>query len=114
MQDALLQLAQVRTDGYKMFRNLSSEATPLMDLKRHFPDADLITVRLDENAPLAGKSLAEFQLRKKHGVTVMAIRRGQSTITNPGADVVLQPADILYLIGAPDLLAKVRALFSGA
>jgi CPA2 family monovalent cation:H+ antiporter-2 len=107
-------IAEVRTDGYKMFRNLSSEATPLMDLKRHFPDADLITVRLGENAPLAGRSLAEFQLRKQHGITVMAIRRGQNTITNPEADAVLQPADILYLIGAPDRLAKARALFSDA
>jgi CPA2 family monovalent cation:H+ antiporter-2 len=97
-----------------MFRNLSSEATPLMDLKRHFPDADLITVRLGENAPLAGKSLAESRLRKEHGITVMAIRRGQTTITNPGAETVMQPADILYLIGAPDRLTKARALFSEA
>jgi CPA2 family monovalent cation:H+ antiporter-2 len=107
-------IAEIRTDGYKMFRNLSSEATPLMDLKRHFPDADLITVRLGENAPLAGRSLAESQLRKQHGITVMAIRRGQNTITNPEADSVLQPADILYLIGAPDRLAKARTLFSDA
>jgi CPA2 family monovalent cation:H+ antiporter-2 len=106
-------IAQVRTDGYRMFRNLSSEATPLMDLKRHFPDADLITVRLDEKAPLAGKSLAECQLRKKHGITVMAVRRGQRTITNPEAGTVMQAADILYLIGAPDRLTQARALFSG-
>ena len=107
-------ITQVRTDGYRMFRNLSSEATPLMDLKRHFPDADLITVRLDENAPLAGKSLAECRLRKKHGITVMAIRRGQTTITNPAAETVMQSADILYLIGAPDRLTKARSLFINA
>ena len=97
-----------------MFRNLSSEATPLMDLKRHFPDADLITVRLGENAPLAGKSLAECRLRKQHGITVMAIRRGQTTITNPAAETVMQSADILYLIGAPDRLTKARSLFINA
>jgi CPA2 family monovalent cation:H+ antiporter-2 len=107
-------ISQVRTDGYRMFRNISSEATPLMDLKRHFPDADLITVRLGENAPLAGKSLAESRLRKQHGVTVMAIRRGQSTITNPEAETIMQPADILYIIGAPDRLTKARTLFSEA
>ncbi len=107
-------ISKVRTDGYRMFRNLSNEATPLMDLKRHFPDADLITVRLAENAPLAGKSLAESRMRKEHGVTVMAIRRGQSTITNPEAETIMQPADILYLIGAPDRLRKARTLFSEA
>jgi CPA2 family monovalent cation:H+ antiporter-2 len=105
-------IAQVRTDGYSMFRNLSSEATPLMDLKQHFPDADLITVRLGESAPLAGRSLAESQLRKQHGVTVMAIRRGQSTITNPEANTVMQSDDTLYLVGAPDLLKKVRPLLN--
>jgi CPA2 family monovalent cation:H+ antiporter-2 len=105
-------IAQVRTDGYRMFRNLSSEATPLLDLKRHFPDADVITVRLRENAPLAGKSLSESQLRKEHSVTVMAIRRGQATVTNLEAETVMQPEDILYLIGAPDRLTKARALFS--
>jgi CPA2 family monovalent cation:H+ antiporter-2 len=106
-------IAQVRTDGYRMFRNLSSEATPLMDLKRHFPDADLITVRIDEKAPLAGKSLAECQLRKKHGIAVMAIRREKRTITNPDAKTVMQSADILFLIGAPDRLMKARSLFKG-
>ena len=96
-----------------MFRNLSSEATPLMlmDLKRHLPDTDLITVRIDEKAPLAGKSLAECQLRKKHGITVMAIRREQRTISNPEAETVMQSADIIYLIGAPDRLMQARALF---
>jgi K+/H+ antiporter YhaU regulatory subunit KhtT len=44
-------------------------------------------------------------------VAVIAIRRGQATITNPEADTVLQPDDILYLIGSPENLAKARTLF---
>lgn len=48
---------------------------------------------------LVGRSLRETQIRQKYGVTVMAIRRGTDVIISPRAGEVLQPQDILVILG---------------
>ena len=46
-----------------------------------------------------GKSLTESALRQKHGITVLAIRRGEDIIISPEAGQVIQKGDILLVIG---------------
>lgn len=46
-----------------------------------------------------GRSLTESALRQKHGITVMAIRRGEDIIISPEAKQVIQKGDILLVIG---------------
>ena len=60
----------------------------------------------------AGKSLVELELRKKHGVTVLAVRRDSLTFHNPEVDSPFYTGDILYVMGAPDKLAESAKLFN--
>jgi len=46
-----------------------------------------------------GKSLTESAMRQKHGITVMAIRRGEDIIISPEASQIVQKGDILLVIG---------------
>ncbi len=56
-------------------------------------------VKVTENSPLINKSIAESQIRKRTGVTVISIIRGDKSITNPLPEEVIYPGDILVLVG---------------
>ena len=59
-----------------------------------------------------GKSLAEHHLRRKHGITVIAVRRGvnNEVAFSPGGDMVLSESDVLTIIGLKKDLDKVCSL----
>jgi CPA2 family monovalent cation:H+ antiporter-2 len=105
-------VTEVRSGGYEMFRCLSRDTTPaISDLNLYMPDVEIDTVRISEKSCLAGKSLAEMDLRRKFGVTVLAIRRDQEILANPKADMPLFAKDVLYIIGSPDKLSEAASLF---
>ncbi|MHB9075326.1 MAG: cation:proton antiporter regulatory subunit [Desulfobaccales bacterium] len=64
-------------------RGISRELDAWRDGLRHLHDFEISTFRLGDQAPLAGKSLAQVELRKKYGVTVLAIRRNSQMLSNP-------------------------------
>ncbi|MCX9075049.1 MAG: cation:proton antiporter, partial [Candidatus Methanoperedens sp.] len=100
-------LHDVRKDGYQMFRNIQQKYAAFPELKQHLPDIEIETIRIDAASPLAGKTLAEIQFRRKYGVTVLAIQRNKQTITNPSGDFQLLSQDIVVLIGSRDSIAGV-------
>ncbi len=104
-------VTEVRSGGYEMFRRLSRDTTAISDLNLYMPDVEIDTVRIGEKSSLAGKSLAEMDLRRKFGITVLAIRRDQGILANPKADMPLFAKDVLYIIGSPDKLAEAAGLF---
>jgi len=64
-------IAEVRSDGYEMFRSLSRDFTALSDLNLHIPDVEISTFRVSEQSSIVGKSLAQIGLRKEYGVTLI-------------------------------------------
>ncbi|MGQ9557626.1 MAG: potassium channel family protein [Desulfurispora sp.] len=66
------------------------------------PDYSLIEMATPEK--FLGKTLQEADLRKKYGVTVLAIRRNGEFIISPGARQVLEKNDILIVIGQNEKL----------
>jgi CPA2 family monovalent cation:H+ antiporter-2 len=104
-------VAEVRSDGYEMFRSLSKEWASFSDLKFNLPDVEISTLRVDERSPLAGKSLAHIELRKKYGVTVLAIRRNSQILSNPDGDMQLCASDVLFVLGPIERIAEVAGLF---
>lgn len=47
-----------------------------------------------------GKTLAALDLREKHNITVLAIRRGEENAIIPSGDTVIKQDDIMVLFGA--------------
>ncbi|MFH1673691.1 MAG: cation:proton antiporter [Pseudomonadota bacterium] len=103
-------IAKVRSDGYEMFRSLSKESTSFPDLNLQLPDVEISTFRIGKRSPFVGKSLAQTELRRRHGVTVLAIRRDSEILSNPHADIQLHVNDVLFVLGAPDRTAEVAGL----
>ncbi|MDF1533614.1 MAG: cation:proton antiporter [Methanosarcinaceae archaeon] len=106
-------MAEVRADGYEMFRNLSRESSDFCDLKLNLSDLDVSTIRVEKGSYVSGKTLSQIELRKKHGVTLIASCRGGQTSSNPDASIRLCPDDVLVLLGTPNKIAKVMGLFVG-
>jgi CPA2 family monovalent cation:H+ antiporter-2 len=103
--------AEVRADGYEMLRSLPKESAFFSDLKIHLPDFEISTFRVNQESTLAGKTLAQIQLRKKLGVTLLAIRRDSQIISDPGGDTKFCVNDILVLLGPPNRIAALANLF---
>ncbi|MGS0764920.1 cation:proton antiporter domain-containing protein [Syntrophomonas curvata] len=97
---------QVRKEDYEMFRNRSRNAAGQLPLP--LSGVDIGTVWVEPWYGVNGKSLAEIDLRKHAGITVLAIYRGQEIIPNPGADDVIKSGDKLIIIGEP---ARLRQVF---
>ena len=104
-------IAEVRADGYKMFRTLPKDAPPVSDLKVHFPDLEISVLWVDPKSPFVGKSLAEIALRGTYEVTVLAVRRNEQILTNPHGELRIEFDDEVYLLGNPEKIAQVADLF---
>ncbi|RJX21981.1 MAG: TrkA family potassium uptake protein [Ammonifex sp.] len=55
-----------------------------------------------------GKSIGESAIRLAHGVTVLAIRRGENIIISPGAHHIMEEGDVLVVVGRNDRLQKLE------
>ncbi len=95
-------IESIRAQGYAMLRNLH------VDVYRDLPIAeiDMQAIRVCPGSPVVGKTIGQMQFRKVHKFSVVAIKRGNSIITNPGADDSIQSDDILYVVGSREALAK--------
>lgn len=63
---------------------------------------------MTQYSPLAGRSLAEGQLRERFGANIVTIERAGNIIDLPDKDEVLMPCDVLTVIGTEDEVAKIR------
>ena len=56
-------------------------------------------VKVPPNSPLAGKSIKEADIRRKAGVTVIAIIKKDETIVNPKPEEIISGGDTVVIVG---------------
>jgi di/tricarboxylate transporter len=66
-----------------------------------------IIVRAD--APIAGRTLAEFNLRERFGLDVLALVRGSLRIDEPTAEETIQPGDLILAKSEAGRIPEIRA-----
>ncbi|ADK83402.1 sodium/hydrogen exchanger [Desulfarculus baarsii DSM 2075] len=105
-------LAQLRRQDYNSLRDVNPGGEGgEQRLSGLFDDTEILTFRLDERSPLVGRSLGQANLRKDHGVTVVAIKRPDGVAASPGADELLAGGDMLVVMGPPGKVAAMGRLF---
>jgi len=62
---------------------------------------------------LANQSIAQAQIRKRTGVTVIGIKRGENFIGSPDVEETILPGDILIAIGKRDPVKTLEAMCRG-
>jgi TrkA domain protein len=68
-------------------------------------------ISLEKGSPLINKSIKESEIRKKTGASIIAIIRGDLTITNPSSDEILREGDIIVLVGNKQQIEKCCEVF---
>ncbi len=66
-------------------------------------------LRVTPSSPLAGKTLAENQIRERYGANIVTIERGETVMDLPQKEAILMPADVVTVIGTEEQVSPLRA-----
>lgn len=109
------QIEEIRRQGYEMLRSPSlPHETKISNLNNALHAATTENIKLKQNSPVIGKTLAETNLRGETGVTVIAVIRRGETLVNPGADYKLEESDTLVLLGESEKIEGVNKILHPA
>lgn len=103
----------VRANGYRMLRKLSGNTCgdSEFSIKDGLPGVDIQVLKVEDGSSFDGKALEDLNFRKKHGVTVLSVRRGSDLIYTPEGNFILHAKDACILLGKPEDLCNIRRFF---
>lgn len=102
---------KIRSDSYTALRNVELPKRNLFDKCEWIPEMEIKGYRIPEDSQLVRKSIAELQVRKKTGATIIAVRRGSSVHTNPTPEFRFNAGDIILFTGDRDSRTNVLTYF---
>jgi CPA2 family monovalent cation:H+ antiporter-2 len=103
-------VSEIRAGDYEMWRSRASTSASLLDVRHAMIDVEVTSLRVEPGSPLAGQRLIDSDLRRIYGVTVVAIRRGDGLLPNPGAETVVEAGDLLVVLGLGEEIAAATVL----
>lgn len=77
--------------------------------------ASVEQIRVEKNSAVAGMRLSEVHLRAEHGISVIAVRRGENgedAVVTPDGNTVLLEGDTAVVIGERCAITEIIALFT--
>jgi len=73
-------------------------------------DMDIGQVSIAPKSPLAGRTIAQTNLRQTRNVNILAVQKADGELTiNPNSQHVIQPGEVLIVIGTPDAIYQTEA-----
>lgn len=75
------------------------ESVDVDELTVPLGDAIIEWIEVTADSPITGETLSSAGIREEAGVTIIAVQRGDDTISNPGPDFELTKGDILVGVG---------------
>jgi CPA2 family monovalent cation:H+ antiporter-2 len=102
---------EIRADSYQMLRNPAEFSADITDLRLTIPNTEIAALKVLPGAEVAGMDLAGIEVRKKYGVSILAIRRAGEIIANPAGEMDLKAGDEAIVIGAPGDVARLSRHF---
>lgn len=102
-KDISATVRSIRNDFYGLFREKNGNSNHDWFFEE-IPNFEINAYRVEEGAEIVNKSLRELSLRRVSGVTLLALKRGETIIEHPDADIVFEVDDCVYLLGKPEQL----------
>ena len=96
----LAETRALRGESYRMLRAPGVERGTPEALLELLSAGTTDIFRIEPGSPAAGRSLRDLDLRKKTGATIIAVVRGERSMTSPPPDLLLEPGDDLVLMGS--------------
>lgn len=104
---------QLRSSDYEMLTTVEGINTSLPTRQIRIPDKEVTSLYVESNTnKIVGKTVELSGIRKKYGVTILAIQRDKKYITEIKPDTLIMQGDLLFLFGNPDAINKLNKLFS--
>lgn len=107
------QVTSLRAGGYGLLRGKPADRAMATELMRVFEQTITETFYLTEESRVCGQTIAESGLRAQTGASIIAIVRGGRATPTPPPDHVLEPGDVLILVGAHAQLDTARLYLQG-
>jgi monovalent cation:H+ antiporter-2, CPA2 family len=104
---------EVRAHGYRRLRKLVVDTgiDSGFNIKDELPGTDIQVLKVGSGSNFDGKTLADLEFRKKHGVTVLSVSRRSNLFSTPAGDFLLQANDACILLGKTEDLYNIRKFF---
>lgn len=88
----------IRSDNYEVFRY--QKKNPKTIRPTNLPELKVTCIRIEsDSGQITGKSIGEANIRKKYGVTILAISRDGNLIYNVSPEEKIVQDDLVYLSG---------------
>ena len=75
---------------------------------RKNPEVELKSIVLTEKSPIIGRPLSETDIRGDYYSMLIKVLRGEEEFMTPTPDMVLQPGDIVWVVGDPKEFDKMK------
>jgi CPA2 family monovalent cation:H+ antiporter-2 len=104
---------KIRSNSYTALRSVELPRRHLFEKYEWLPEIEIDGYRIVEGSPLGEKTIKELQVRKKTGVTIIAVRRGKTVHTNPEPDFRLKAGDFMLFTGDRENMNNALHFFKG-
>jgi CPA2 family monovalent cation:H+ antiporter-2 len=96
----------IRSGNYEIFRAVSGR-NQFRDPLITSLDLEMAALKVNrENPEIIGKKLKDSRLRQEYGVNLVGLRRGEKFIAEIDGDLVIEPDDLVYMIGKPSAITN--------
>jgi len=104
------QIAAVRAGRYGMLRGMATDRTATEELLQILQLTVTRSHYIAADSKAVGQTIAQLNLRANTGVSIIAVVRGGTPVTNPSPDYTLAATDVLVLVGAHAQLEAAKAV----
>jgi TrkA domain protein len=106
----LFRLSEREADALAQILGAPRMVESYADLTKEVPGLSAGQVPVPPTSRYASRPLGDTKARTLTGASIVAIVRGDQVMASPGPDEVIEPHDVLVVIGTDDGIAGVRQL----
>jgi monovalent cation:H+ antiporter-2, CPA2 family len=103
---------KIRSGSYRALRSAEIPRKHLFDKCEWLPEIELDGFKVRPDSFLIGKNIAQLQVRKKTGVTIIAVRRDSEVFTNPEPRFFFEAGDMVLFTGDQESMNKALQYFN--
>jgi len=104
---------KIRSNSYNPLRSVDIPRRHLFEKYEWLPEIEIDGYRIPVGSHLSEKTIKDLQVRKKTGVTIIAVRRGKEVYTNPDPDFRFKTADFILFTGDRKSMREALNYFKG-
>jgi len=92
-------IREIRKNAYVMLRDFPIPDLSYEEMKINNPELNIASIRLSGNSTYIGKTISESAIRQDYRITILAIRRKNTVLTNPAGDEKFEDNDLIIVHG---------------